>query len=739
MSGRVFLVALLLYSILLPVSAQQPQPAPSQSPPGTTTAAPQKPPAIDDQDVVRISTNLVQVDAVVTKDGKQVTDLQADDFEIFEDGHPQKITQFAYISNVPSDAQSRASRPSPRDKLGPPVVPTVVRSHDPRRTVAIVVDDLGLSFESMARMKDQLRKFIDNQLQPNDLVAIIRTGGEVGALQQFTNDRRMLYSAIDHLKWNPMSRQGLFVQAASRMPQPTSTPGSIRSPSWFIDTPLLGSRNALGNSMKAFRYILQGMHDLPGRKSMVIVTDNLPIKEKKLPAGDSGFADETISYAAQLNNIAELAIRSSVVVYGIDTQGLPTTGLSAMDEIPFLPQRTYPNRDPLLLLTSNRSLALRENREGSEQIAKQTGGFVIHSSNAFDLQKVMDDQQGYYLIGYRPTGETFNRRFHYIKARVKRSGLILRTREGFFGVAEEQARQAELTTGDQMNRALVSPFGANDITVRLTTFFANDAKAGPLLRSFLYMDAHDLTFVDQPDGWETVTLDLRGMLFGDNGKVVGQQDHIGSVRLKGPAYQRALRDGIVYDFDMPVKQSGGVQFRVAVKDVVSSRIGSAGQVVEVPDTRNGRLALSGIVIRGAETLHEPDASASATPNASNELTKAGADEISNGPAVRRFHQGSSLVFAYAVYNALVDRTTQLPQLKTQMRIFRAGQPIFTGDSTALDVSGQTDPQRIAIASRLQLGAALPPGEYVLQIIVTDGLSHEKPGVATQWIDFEVIK
>ena len=741
MFGRVLLAAILLCSNLLPVSGQQPQPASSPPPPGTTNVPQQNPPPIDQEDVVRINANLVQIDAVVTKDGKQVTDLKAEDFEIFEDGRPQTITQFSYISNVPADVPSPPARPSPRNTIGPPVVPVNARSHDVRRTVAVVVDDLGMSFESIARMKAQLRKFIETQLQPNDLVGIIRTGGDIGALQQFTTDKRVLYSAIEHLRWNPYSRQGVYVFGPSRNPQPTSTPGSIRSPSWQTDMPAIGSMN-LGNSMRAFRTVLEGLNDLPGRKSMVIVSDNLPVAEKRMNAGDSGFPEDSSSYTAELQKLAEVAIRSSVVVYGIDTQGLETTGLTARDEIPFMPRNTPPNADPLLVLLRTRSLALRVNREGTEQLAKQTGGFVIHSSNNFDLQKVMNDQRGYYLIGYRPSDETFDRRFHYIKARVKRRGLVLRTREGFFGVTEDKARRPQPTNGDQMNRALISPFGAKDITVSLTTFFANDATAGSLLRSFLYLEARDLTFVDQPDGWHTATLNLRGVLFGDNGQVVSRQNHTGSVRLKGLAYERALRDGIVYDFDMPVKQSGVVQFRVAVQDAVSSRIGSAGQVVEVPDLRNGRLALSGMVIRGAETLHNPDppdSTAPATLNAANEQTKAVDDEISNGPAVRRFRQGTDLILAYAVYNARLDGVTHLPQLSTQTRVFREGRPIFNGDAMPIDYAGQTDLQRIASASKLQLGAQLPPGEYVLQIIVTESLGKEKPRVVSRWIDFEVIK
>ena len=72
-----------------------------------------------------------------------------------------------------------------------------MKACEPRRTMAIVVDDLGMSAESMGLARNQLRKFIADKMQPNDLVAIMRTSGESGALQQFTNDKRLLNRAVD--------------------------------------------------------------------------------------------------------------------------------------------------------------------------------------------------------------------------------------------------------------------------------------------------------------------------------------------------------------------------------------------------------------------------------------------------------------------------------------------------------------------------------------------------------------
>src|SRR5439155_25284981 len=165
---------LLQFSLL--TLAQQPnasqQPAASPSPqPSTAT---QQPPPVSNEDVVRITTNLVQVDAIVTdKDGKPVTDLKPEEIQIFEDGKRQKITHLSFFTGP------RETTPPPKivgtDKSAPAPSTTRLKREDVRRTIAIVVDDIGLSFESTYYVRRALKKFVDEQMQPGDLVALIRT------------------------------------------------------------------------------------------------------------------------------------------------------------------------------------------------------------------------------------------------------------------------------------------------------------------------------------------------------------------------------------------------------------------------------------------------------------------------------------------------------------------------------------------------------------------------------------
>ena len=746
------LVALLLSSLLvLPLQGQQPQ---KQKPPpkwpGKDSSLPLPPPPEQDDDVVRITTSLVQLDAVVTRDGKQATDLKAEDFEIFEDGKAQTIANFSYISTVPaapaSPSNIAATQPvkNKKDKNGPPVLPAVVRPQDTRRTIALVVDDLGMSLESMGPVKNQLRKFVDEQILPNDLVAIIRTGGEVGALQQFTTDKRLLYRAIERLRRNPCSRMGVTVLA----PVGSGNNGTG-----------LCSSESFHSTTRALQFIVQGMRELPGRKSMVILSDYMPSDTLDLsslengPIGARGAIDARMSSPvsapgeflfsreAALQRVAELAIRASVVIYGVDTRGLQVTGQTAADNfsaggkgVLTVGTESIVSRSQTLL--RDRSDQLQDGRAGSDLIARETGGFLVHGSNNFGLQRVMRDQEGYYLIAYRPKSTTFNRRFHHIKARVKVPGLTVRTREGFFGVTDEQARPVVRTNRDKLNIALMSPFGAVDIEVRLTALFANLPATGSLLRSLLYFQARDLTFTDEPDGSHQSSFNLSGIVFGDNGAVVNQVNETRTLRLQGKEYDRVLRDGVVYQLDMPIKNPGAYQFRVAVRDATSARIGTAGQFVEVPDLKSA-LALSGITVSSGIAPNAPETTgASGTARPADNQTPA--DNPMANPANRRFRQGSNLFFGYAIYKAQLDKATHLPNLTAQTKLFRDGKLVYEGGLKPVDLTGQTDLERITGGGGIQLGM-LPPGEYILQLFVNDSLAQEKNRTATQWIDFEIVK
>ena len=268
-----------------------------------------------DQDVIRVTVGLVQVDAVVTDSkGKHVADLKPEDFEVTQDGKPQKITHFTFVSTT-SPRPAAAPQPvrtATKSKIPVPPPPTRVKPNQVQRTMAFVVDDLGLSFESIAYVRKALQKFVDTQMQPGDLVAVVRTGAGMGALQAFTQDPRVLKAAIDHVKWNPMGRVGV-----SSFAPIGSEEGSIAETEFYNRIYSVGTLGAIN-------YIVTGLKELPGRKSIILFTESMRMFNR-----DSS-TDQV--YDAMLS-LADEANRASTVIYTIDPRGLPTLQLTAADRV----------------------------------------------------------------------------------------------------------------------------------------------------------------------------------------------------------------------------------------------------------------------------------------------------------------------------------------------------------------------------------------------------------------------
>jgi VWFA-related protein len=385
-------------------------------------------------DVVKITTNLVQIDAVVTRQGKQVKDLKPEDFEIFEDGKPQTITSFVYISSTgDSSPASTIADSTNKDSNAPlPSTPGTATAtpNVSRRTIALVIDDLALSPQSMSEVRRQVTRLITEQLAPNDLVGLVLTSTARQKKPRFTNDRAALEAAVAALAYNGCSRVGLHAVPREGVPRGSNC----------------GATSAA--SLIAMSLTVEDMGKLPGRKSMIVFSDSFEIRQheglinssKNVTQG-SGARNQPYNYGSALNQLTELAIRSSVVIYAVDASGLQIITQTGADA-QLLPKASGSagNRVYTMQMHS-RSGLLQKRREAADEMARETGGYLVHDQNGFQLDQILEDQSGYYLIGYRPSEETFNKKFRKLTARVKKPGLEIRTRSGFFGISEEEAKR----------------------------------------------------------------------------------------------------------------------------------------------------------------------------------------------------------------------------------------------------------------------------------------------------------
>src|SRR5258705_7913674 len=680
------LASALVCILLAQVAAQQP----------VTPSKPQTP-----DEVVRTRTNVVQMDALVPdRRGQQMVDLSPEEFEVYEDGRRQQLTNFSYVSLQPESTPAPVT-PKSKDKAPPPQPPEQLHPDQVRRSIALVVDDLGLSFESTYYVRSALRKFVDEQMQSGDIVAIIRTGAGVGALQQFTTDKQLLHAAIDRLKWNAYGRRGISAfgnigddafYTEPRDPKRgiyTATDLDKKARPEARETADRGQANDFKEevftvgTLGALSYVVRGLRELPGRKSTVLITDSLDL------FNSTGGSNYRVLDA--LRHLIDLANRSSVVFYTLDARGLQTLNASAANSLSGKSEAsgneitaTGLSGSRIMQDLMSRSLEIQEAQNGMNYLASQTGGFMVSNNNdiALGIRRVLD-QKGYYLLGYRPGESTFNpttgrKQFHKLEVRVKRLGLTVHTRSGFYGEATEAVQSSRRTAQEQLLAALTSPFASGGLDLRLTSVFLNDLNYGSFVRSLIYVSGKSLTFTDQPDGTHKASVDVAAVTFDDGGLVVDQRFRTETVMVRGDDYTPALRDGITFGINLPVRKPGAFQLRVAVRDVPTERVGSANQFIAVPNLNKNRLTLSGLYVAGNVSKD------SATIPAGHDAGSAGnnegdltAQDPRTGPAVRRFRPGTAIDYGYEAYNVRLDRVTGRAQLHTQVRLFKDNQQVVS--------------------------------------------------------------
>lgn len=691
------------------------------------TPSPTPPPA-DDDDVVKISTTLIQLDVTITdRKGNPIRDIKPEEVEIYENGKKQQVSNFSFVSSVRGKTIS-----APDDNKAqtiPVAPPTVVRSEQVRRTIALVVDDLAMSFIGINDVRRTLKKFVDEQMQEGDLVAIVRTGAGVGALQQFTTDKRQLYAAIEKVRFNPTGN-GSIGTFAPVEPSPYDQSNQIAGNG--LKPPVTDPRKnreslIAAGTLGAINFVVRGMQALPGRKSIMLFSNGFPLMLR-----DKEGNPESQRVFDAVKTLVNTANRASVVIYTMDSRGLVTTAPQGQDNL------KGKTEAEILKTDFDRTTEVFEGQEGLKYLAKETGGIAYINNNDFSggVKKMLEDQS-YYLIAYEPDETTFDpqkQRFNKIEIKVNRDGAQVRYRNGFYGVTDEQIAEekpkTKLTPQQKVADALTSPLAANDISLRLNAIFGNESDKGTYIRSFLHISSENIKFTDEPNGKKKAVFNIMAVGYGDNGVAVDTVSKAFTTTVNEEEYKIVKTNGFIYDFIFPIKKPGAYQLRVAVYDRASEKVGSANQFVEVPDVAEKDFTLSGIIVQNLSYKEWEKISRGQKPDM--ETNPIG------DTALRQFKAGTVLNYGMTVYNPKLSAGGR-PDLTTQTRLFKDGNVIYEGKSQPVLIDVLKDSKRITASGSLNLGQSMEVGDYILQIIVTDKLADKKRQTVTQFVPFEIVQ
>jgi len=657
--------------------------------------------------VFSVSTTLVQIDSVVTDSkGHQVTNLKADDFQVLVDGKSQSITNFSYVHLDSANVNRASLSPQALRQPLPSASPAdVLKPGDVRRSMVLVVDDLSLSFESMSSVRQTLRKFIDEQMQPGDLVALWETGRSNSVFQQFTGDKRVLQAAVENLRWNPVGLGLVDPLGPARPDRPGIAPRT--GPSGVdrqrrtddADDRAYLRLNATTGAFDTLGQLMDELQPVAGRKAVVFFSDGIDLPGINVP-GSSLQIPRDDELTVRFRHLIDKANRAGAVVYTVDARGLVYLRPEQLD-------------------------AFGLSQQGMLQLAEDTGGFATVNGNGLSdaLQRIEEQQRGYYLIGFKApeniaTGNPASKAaYHSIKVTVNGHGLRAHSRSGFFGETDEAARPKYNTRQAQMLASVQSLFNKSDLHVRITALYRRTAKGETLVHNLLYVDPRDITFRTDLYGIQYAALDIVILASGTGLDPLASLSRHITIDANDDKLKQLRKDGILFTLDVPVKQAGPYQIRACVLDSASRATGSAGQYIDIPDLKKQHLALS-------------------TPSI-DDVSAPGESRFNDvSSALREFRAGSRLAFLFRIETDKDGRGALPPgKFDTQVRIYRDRTPILNSPVSIAHAPGRDG--RV-VGGELRLGSSLPAGQYYLQAMATDR-GGKTPRTASSWIEFQVVE
>jgi VWFA-related protein len=416
--------------------------------------------------------NYVDVDTVVTdQQGNFVRGLTKGDFELFEDGKPQKLDVFSAV-DIPVEPQNPLTfggRQGSSDVRSNPAVSA-------GRVYVIVLDDLNTSFTRSIFVRRVARQFIQQNLGANDVASVLYTSSRTEASQEFTSDRQLLLAAVDKFVGRKLRSATLdaldvyYQQQALAASSPTDdpAPGTPRDPmkSSALNDPLQGARTLDFEDMERgerARRVLNELRDLAEylagvhgrRKALLLFSEGIDYNVMDVFGARAASDVQTATRDA-----IAAAARSNVSFFTIDPRGLVGMSEQAIENGGRRRDRSFPEAEHRRAGGRDADVA-----EQPSHLADQTGGFAAVNANNLTpaFARIVQANSTYYVLGYYPPDHPRDGKFHQIEVRVKRPGLHVEARKGY---EASRGKTAQEKLADLRKKVPVAP-GAVSTSVEL--------------------------------------------------------------------------------------------------------------------------------------------------------------------------------------------------------------------------------------------------------------------------------
>ncbi|HEY0760438.1 MAG TPA: VWA domain-containing protein [Acidisarcina sp.] len=564
---------------------------------------------------LRVNTDLVLTNVVVRdkKTGTVVRGLTANDFTVLENGKPQRIASFDFqtVDEATPLNEATVSGAAPALVLGrtnTAPTPEQLRDH---RLIIFFFDITSMQPDDLDRAVSAARNYVNKQMQPADLVALVSLSTGVTLDQDFTADKQALLNGIG--RYNGTQGQGFQPGATSTTNQVEDATSYTPDESEYNDVNTDRELYAVASISKALSYINE-------KKSLLYFS--------------GGLSRDGIENQASLHGAINAAVRSNLSIYSVDTRGLQALSPLGDASTGSLRGNGAFNGSA----AQNNFDANFSSQETLATLSSDTGGKAFFDSNDFSpaFQRMQQDTSAYYVLGFHSSNPNRDGAYRKLTIKLNRSNVKLEFRPGYYAPADFKHSNKE-DRERELEEQLASDLPATDVAVYLQALYFRVDETHFFIPVSIVVPGSQIPFVKGGDR-DKATLDIIGQVKDAQGHSIG--DARETVKLAIDQAQQVSRKNIQYStgFTLPI---GKYHLKFVVRENETGNMGSFETDINVPDLRKSPLKLSSVVLASQRIPNT-------NRKAASPLVRDGLELVPNVPHV--FRQDQHIYFLYEVYD-----------------------------------------------------------------------------------------
>ncbi|HEV2200930.1 MAG TPA: VWA domain-containing protein [Bryobacteraceae bacterium] len=667
-----------------------------------------------------VDTKLVVVNVTVKdKAGRAVTSLKREDFQILEDGVPQKISVFERqeLSTEPMAPLSFTARPQtleeravavPRDAAVPPgAAVTTPAARDPKRYLNKRLIGLFFDLSSMepleqARANEAAVKFLQSQMTAADMVSIMTFSSKFKTVMDFTDDRESLIAALGRMATGEGSDlAGMAATAADE---------GDDSGSFTADDTEFNIFNT-DRKLTALEDAARKLAAYPEKKALIYFS--------------SGVEKTGIENQSQLKATVNAAVRSNVSFYPVDARGLVAL-VPGGDASTASPRGTG-------ILTGTMQAGLRASFNDSQEtlytLAEDTGGKALLDVNDLTLgiRQAQEDIRSYYTIGYYPANPAEDGKYRRIKLQLVPASALAKDakldyRNGYYA----SKTFAKFTAADkerQLEEALTLGDPVSELPLALEVDYFRVARDRYFVPISVKLPGSAVSLAKK-NGKQSTALDFIGQVRDANGRLVGGvRDQI-TVKLTDANAEKLDQRNLQYDTGLTLAP-GNYRLLFLAREDLTGKMGTFETKFTVPDLNAGKaVRLSSVILS-----NQKEAVAAAVGAAdNNKKLLANHPLVEDGqktvPSITRvFRKDQTLYVYFEVYDPGVDPDRKTPDVVASLELMQGARKAFVSQPARVNKLATSRPGVAAFNFQVPL-ARVAAGEYVSQVDVIDELGKK---------------